>query len=143
MTTPAELRKLTELGKQKKKEREVEDRKLFDKKAKEAGLEKSFKDEAEAQRIIVNLSSQLRVAADAGFPTARVYTIPSSELQFKNPYQKKLKGKEQTDYILIGISKLIFDHFKKEGFEVVVEEQAPYDPVEGPATESYHIRVGW
>ena len=160
MATPAELRRLTELGKQKKEKLEAEERVIADKKAQEAVREKALKEVVESQRIIDNVHSQLKWAADNGFPTARVYTIPSEDLQFKNNFQKKIPGKEQVvcvlnqqetnilngkviDYVLVGIAKRVFDHFKSEGFEVAIEEQkGPYDP-EGPTCETYHIRVGW
>lgn len=143
MATPAELRKLTEQGKQKKQEREAEERKVAEQKAHEAAREKAYKEVLESQRIIDNVSYLLKSAADNGFSTARIYTIPSGELQFHNPYQTKIRGKEQKDYNLTGIAKKVYEHFKKEGFDLAIEEQAgPYDP-EGPTAETYHIRVGW
>jgi hypothetical protein len=142
MPTPAELRKISEAGKQKKQEKEAEERKKADVKAREAAREKALKLEAEAQRIIINVSSQLKWAADDGLFSARVYSVPTDELGC-NVYTKKLHGKDQNDYNLSGIAKRVFDHFKKEGFEVLIEEQdGPYDP-EGPTPSTYHIRVGW
>jgi hypothetical protein len=145
MATPAELRKLTEQGKQKKQEREAEERKVAAQKAHEAAREKAYKEVLESDRIITNISGQLDRAASDGFATARVYTIPYEDVTRKPAARPRSVGLHvgPPEYELRGIAKRIYEHFKKEGFEVVVEEQAgAFDP-EGPTSETYHIRLGW
>jgi hypothetical protein len=109
MTTPKELRALSEQGKKTKEKRDEEQRKEFDRRAREKRMEQAAKDHAEAARRIGNIECDMKWAAQDGrtsIKLGQVYTTLVSNLE--------------------GVDKIIADHFIKKGFEVDIEE------VDGP-----------
>jgi hypothetical protein len=109
MTTPKELRAISEQGKKDRSKREEEERKEFDRRAREKRIEQAAKDHAEAARRIGNIECDMKWAAQDGRNSIRVgqvYTTVVSSLE--------------------SVDKIIADHFIKKGFEVDI------DTVDGP-----------
>lgn len=125
MVTPKTLRTLAEQGKKDKDKRDLEERKEYDRKAREKRIEQYAKDHAEAQRQIGNLETSMEWAAKDGRTSVRVGQV----------YTRLVSSLE-------GINKIIADHFIKKGFEVDIEV------TDGPEIRFepdyiYYLKVSW
>jgi hypothetical protein len=148
MPTPEQLRKLSEQGKKDKAKRdaaEAEGRKVA-KAHMEA--EKAKKDADKAKKAVANAEASMEWAANDGLSAVLVYHIERDDVVEFEEHSLGTGSKVDTVYngekhSCRGAAKIVIDHFKSKGFQVVIVAQdGPYDP-EGPTPKEYYVKVGW
>lgn len=136
----ADLRKRAGDAQRTQAQQEELNKKAAEQAALEKAMEKTRKAANTAQQVIAIADLRFEKAADTGFFSARIYDIPSDEIVVRN-------GVHHVSYDLSGAAQLIMDHFKKEGFTVIVDSQTGYAPDygnnDGGPTITYFIKVGW
>jgi hypothetical protein len=125
MTTPEELRAISEVGKKTKNAIEAAERKEEERKSRERRMEQIANDVAEAQKQISSLEFSMQRAAEDGRTSVRVRQVYAPAVD-----------------ALGGIDEMLVKHFKKKGFEVDIET------VDGPDIRFepdyiHYLRISW
>ena len=133
---PRDLRLRAEAALEFKSQQEELRQKAAEQAARDKAMEESRKAVQRAQETIFAADLQLEGAADKGFLSARIYEIQTDEIMPGSYLTEKLG--------LSGAAKMIFDHYKKEGFSVIVDAQpVPATRSEDPPHTKFYIKVGW
>jgi phosphoribosylamine-glycine ligase len=145
MPTPQELRKISEAAALEKSKRAEKDfaKRQEEKAKREAELLKANQEKAKA--AIAHAEDNMMVVAKEGLCAALVYLIDDNEIV---EYELRSLGSgakvDSPDrYSCTGAAKMVFDHFKDTGYNVVIVSQLGPPDYDGHPTNKYYIKVGW
>lgn len=146
MPTPQELRKISEGAAKRKAEREeLEKVKREEEKVKHE-KEMVLLIQMKAEAAIDHAEANMTKAAEEGLSAALVYLIEPHEVAEAS--LRSLSSGAKVDspdrFFCAGSAQIVFNHFKSNGFNVVIVSQpVPAPRPEDPPHHKYYIKVGW
>jgi hypothetical protein len=145
MPTPQELRKISEAAaKEKSKKEEVDFVKRQEEKAKREA-ELLIANQEKAKAAIAHAETNMMKVAQEGFSAALIHLIDDNEIA--EAEIRSLGSGARVDspdrYFCNGAAKMVFDHFKDTGYNVVIVSHGGPKDANGHPTKKYYIKVGW
>lgn len=145
MPTPQELRKISEAAsKAKSKEQENDYAKRQEEKSKREA-EADILAQEKAKAAIAHAEANMMTVAKEGLSAALVYQAEDYEVveQALRSLHSGAKVDSPDRFFCAGAARIVLNHFKDAGYNVVVVSHAGPVDAEGQATKKYYIKVGW